>query len=65
MVRASTARRSRTRAELHGETVFCYLRDAAARDREPARRSRGCASCTGAANLEDLFLKLTGREMRE
>ncbi|HET7731649.1 MAG TPA: ATP-binding cassette domain-containing protein [Usitatibacter sp.] len=52
------------RAELHGETAFCYLRDAApvvgslrdyGRLRFLHRR----------ANLEDLFLKLTGREMRE
>ena len=48
------------RAELHGETAFCYLRDADAGRREPARATRRCASCTGAANLEDLFLKLTG-----
>jgi lipooligosaccharide transport system ATP-binding protein len=51
------------RAELHGETAFCYLADA-----KPV-----VASVEGTAlrflhrkaNLEDLFLKLTGREMRE
>ena len=53
-----------TRAELHGETAFLYMR-------EP---SAAIASLRGLprlrflhrrANLEDLFLKLTGREMRE
>ncbi len=52
------------RAELHGETAFCYLRDAA-----PAVESlRGLDDLRfmhRRANLEDLFLKLTGREMRE
>jgi len=52
------------RAELHGETAFCYLRDAG-----PAVESlRGQPSLRfmhRRANLEDLFLKLTGREMRE
>ncbi len=53
-----------SRAELHGETAFLYLRDpqpAIAQLREVPRlrfmHRRG--------NLEDLFLKLTGREMRE
>jgi lipooligosaccharide transport system ATP-binding protein len=52
------------RAELHGETAFCYLRDAA-----PAVENlRGLPSLRfmhRRGNLEDLFLKLTGREMRE
>ncbi|MGZ5660083.1 MAG: ATP-binding cassette domain-containing protein [Usitatibacter sp.] len=52
------------RAELHGETAFCYVRDAA-----PAvanLRSVGhLRFMHRRANLEDLFLKLTGREMRE
>jgi lipooligosaccharide transport system ATP-binding protein len=52
------------RAELHGETAFCYLRDPA-----PAIESlRGHGQLRflhRRANLEDLFLKLTGREMRE
>ena len=52
------------RAELHGETVFCYLREAA-----PAIENlRGFPKLRfmhRRANLEDLFLKLTGREMRE
>jgi lipooligosaccharide transport system ATP-binding protein len=52
------------RAELHGETAFCYLRDAA-----PAvanlRAQGSLRFMHRRANLEDLFLKLTGREMRE
>ncbi len=60
------ARRSASsqRAELHGETAFCYLRDAAPVDRDAA----GVPTLRflhRKANLEDLFLKLTGREMRE
>jgi lipooligosaccharide transport system ATP-binding protein len=53
-----------TRAELHGETAFLYLEDpqpavAALRGQSRLRflHRRG--------NLEDLFLKLTGREMRD
>jgi lipooligosaccharide transport system ATP-binding protein len=53
-----------TRAELHGETAFCYLRDPA-----PAIANlRGFPKLRfmhRRGNLEDLFLKLTGREMRE
>ena len=53
-----------TRAELHGETAFCYARDA-----EPVvanlKGFPGLRFVHRRANLEDLFLKLTGREMRE
>ena len=53
-----------TRAELHGETAFLYLRDP-----QPAIDNlRGVARLRfmhRKGNLEDLFLKLTGREMRE
>jgi len=52
------------RAELHGETAFLYLRDPA-----PAvAQLRGMPRLRfmhRRGNLEDLFLKLTGREMRE
>jgi lipooligosaccharide transport system ATP-binding protein len=52
------------RVEVSGETVFCYSHDAA-----PALRSlesaAGLRYLHRPANLEDLFLKLTGREMRE
>jgi lipooligosaccharide transport system ATP-binding protein len=53
-----------TRAELHGETAFLYLRDP-----QPAIENlRGVPRLRfmhRKGNLEDLFLKLTGREMRE
>jgi lipooligosaccharide transport system ATP-binding protein len=52
------------RAELHGETAFCYLREAAPAI-ENLRRFPGLRFLHRRANLEDLFLKLTGREMRE
>ena len=52
------------RAELTGETVFCYTRDAvpllADLQAWPALRY-----LHRPANLEDVFLKLTGREMRD
>jgi lipooligosaccharide transport system ATP-binding protein len=52
------------RCERTGETVFCYTHDADALvhalDREPALRYMHRP-----ANLEDVFLKLTGRELRD
>jgi lipooligosaccharide transport system ATP-binding protein len=53
-----------TRAELHGETAFCYVREAA----PVVGNLKGFPALRflhRRANLEDLFLKLTGREMRE
>jgi lipooligosaccharide transport system ATP-binding protein len=52
------------RAELTGETAFCYSADASAlvatlQQREDLRYLRR------PANLEDVFLKLTGRELRD
>ena len=52
------------RAELHGETAFCYLREAAPAI-ENLRDFPELRFMHRRANLEDLFLKLTGREMRE
>ena len=52
------------RAELHGETAFCYLRDAAPVV-DNLRAQQALRFMHRRANLEDLFLKLTGREMRE
>jgi lipooligosaccharide transport system ATP-binding protein len=52
------------RAELHGETAFCYLRDAAPAV-ESLRAFGELRFMHRRGNLEDLFLKLTGREMRE
>jgi lipooligosaccharide transport system ATP-binding protein len=60
----SSGRRMAERYEISGETVFCYTNDA-----QPLLDS--LATVSGVryihrpANLEDLFLKLTGREMRD
>lgn len=52
------------RYEISGETVFCYTNDA-----QPLLSSlhamQGVRYVHRPANLEDLFLKLTGREMRD
>jgi lipooligosaccharide transport system ATP-binding protein len=52
------------RYEVSGETVFCYVNDA-----EPLldslQTTEGVRYIHRPANLEDLFLKLTGREMRD
>ncbi len=61
---AANAKALSARAELHGETAFCYLREAA-----PVvaalKAVPGLRFLHRRANLEDLFLKLTGREMRD
>jgi len=61
---ADHARALSSRAELHGETAFCYLRDPA-----PAvaslRAFPRLRFLHRPANLEDVFLRLTGRELRE
>ena len=53
-----------TRLELAGETAFCY-----ARDPKPLlaalAESPGLRYLHRPANLEDLFIKLTGRELRD
>ena len=51
------------RIEVSGETVFCYTSDPAAVLNDLAGRS--LRYLHRPANLEDLFLKLTGREMRD
>jgi lipooligosaccharide transport system ATP-binding protein len=60
----SFGRLASERCERTGETVFCYTHDADAivhgLDREP-----GLRYLHRPANLEDLFLKLTGRELRD
>lgn len=52
------------RCERSGETVFCYARDAArlVADLEPRTELRYLHR---GANLEDVFLRLTGRELRD
>jgi lipooligosaccharide transport system ATP-binding protein len=52
------------RLEVAGETAFCYARDAAPLLAELAKVS-GLRYLHRPANLEDLFIKLTGRELRD
>lgn len=52
------------RMEISGETVFCYTNDAQSLLHE-LQTIRGVRYIHRPANLEDLFLKLTGREMRD
>jgi lipooligosaccharide transport system ATP-binding protein len=52
------------RAELTGETAFCYIREAGPLLADLQLRS-GLRYLHRPANLEDVFLKLTGREMRD
>jgi len=52
------------RFEISGESVFCYLIDAQPLLQELQRHS-ALRYLHRPANLEDVFLKLTGREMRE
>ncbi len=53
-----------TRLELAGETAFCY-----ATDPQPLlaalAHAHGVRYLHRPANLEDLFIKLTGRELRD
>ncbi len=61
---AALVRNLTDRIETSGETIFCYTNQV-----EPILHN--LSSCTGLrylhrpANLEDVFLKLTGREMRD
>jgi lipooligosaccharide transport system ATP-binding protein len=52
------------RLELAGETAFCYARDAAPLLADLANQ-HGVRYLHRPANLEDLFIKLTGRELRD
>jgi lipooligosaccharide transport system ATP-binding protein len=52
------------RFEVSGESVFCYVRDAHALLLE-LQQHQYLRYVHRPANLEDVFLKLTGREMRE
>jgi lipooligosaccharide transport system ATP-binding protein len=52
------------RLELAGETAFCYARDAAPMLADVAR-APGLRYLHRPANVEDLFIKLTGRELRD
>ena len=52
------------RLELAGETAFCYARDAAPLLADLAQ-TPGVRYLHRPANLEDLFIKLTGRDLRD
>ena len=53
-----------TRLELAGETAFCYAHDAQPLLTDLASRA-GVRYLHRPANLEDLFIKLTGRDLRD
>jgi lipooligosaccharide transport system ATP-binding protein len=58
------APRHAQRVELTGETAFCYCRDATAL--LEALQDRGTLrALSRTANLEDVFIKLTGRDIRD
>jgi lipooligosaccharide transport system ATP-binding protein len=57
-------RRLSKRLELAGETAFCYASDAQPLLNDLATRSN-VQYLHRPANLEDLFIKLTGRELRD
>jgi lipooligosaccharide transport system ATP-binding protein len=61
---AAEGRARAARTEASGETIFCYTDDARALLTTLAGRP-GVRYLHRPANLEDLFLKLTGREMRD
>lgn len=52
------------RTEISGETLFCYVRDAEPVHARLAGRT-GLRYVHRPANLEDVFLRLTGREMQD
>jgi lipooligosaccharide transport system ATP-binding protein len=57
-------RRLADRLELAGETAFCYAVEPA-RLLQSLEQARGLRYLHRPANMEDVFLKLTGREMRD
>ena len=57
-------RRLAQRLELAGETAFCYANDAQPMLNDLGTRA-GVRYLHRPANLEDLFIKLTGRELRD
>lgn len=60
----ATGRGMSARFEISGETIFCYTNDAQPL-LDSLAVSAGVRYIHRPANLEDLFLKLTGREMRD
>jgi lipooligosaccharide transport system ATP-binding protein len=61
---ATRGRQLAERLELAGETAFCYARDAAPLLADLAH-APSVRYLHRPANLEDLFIKLTGRELRD
>jgi lipooligosaccharide transport system ATP-binding protein len=61
---AARGRQLADRLELAGETAFCYARDAAPLLADLGH-APGVRYLHRPANLEDLFIKLTGRELRD
>jgi lipooligosaccharide transport system ATP-binding protein len=61
---AAEARRFSRRCEVSGETAFCYVDDAVLLLDHLAQRP-ALRTLHRPANLEDVFLKLTGRELRD
>jgi lipooligosaccharide transport system ATP-binding protein len=61
---AARGRQLADRLELAGETAFCYARDAGPLLADLAQ-TPGVRYLHRPANLEDLFIKLTGRELRD
>ena len=61
---AARGRALSNRLEIAGETAFCYANDAAPLFADLATHS-GVRYLHRPANLEDLFIKLTGRELRD
>jgi lipooligosaccharide transport system ATP-binding protein len=60
----TTGRQNAARVEISGETAFCYTNDASSLLAD-LHGAQGVRYLHRPANLEDLFLKLTGREMRD
>ena len=60
----SRGRALSSRLEIAGETAFCYAHDAAPLLADLALHA-GVRYLHRPANLEDLFIKLTGRELRD
>ena len=58
------APRHAQRVEVTGETAFCYCRDAAPL-LESLQGYESLRALSRAANLEDVFIKLTGRDIRD
>ena len=60
----SFGRRLAARVEIAGDTAFCYCHDPAPL-MQALDATRSLRAVQRAANLEDVFLKLTGRDLRD